>query len=94
MRDGSGVPLTGRRLTWATIAPTVATLIDRRQVVAVATGAVTGAVRIEVNGAATSVPISGLPTGTHTISLAFLGNGTQAPSGTTVVFVVVVVVVP
>ncbi len=66
-----------------------------------AQGPVTGTVRFEVNGQlwgsgpvplqsgqATSAPITGLPAGAHTITVAFLGNGNLAPSGTSFLVVV------
>lgn len=66
-----------------------------------AQGTVSGTVRFEVNGQlwgsgpvplqggqATSAPITGLPPGAHSITVAYLGNGTLAPSGTTFLVVV------
>lgn len=66
-----------------------------------AQGPVTGTVRFEVDGAlwgsgpvpiqngqAVSAPISGLPAGSHTITVSYLGNGNLAPSGTNFLVVV------
>lgn len=66
-----------------------------------AQGPVTGTVRFEVdgvlwgsgpvpiqNGQAVSAPISGLPAGSHTITVSYLGNGNLAPSGTNFLIVV------
>jgi hypothetical protein len=66
-----------------------------------AQGPVTGTVRFDVdgvlwgsgpvpiqNGQAISAPISGLPAGSHTITVSYLGSGNLAPSGTNFLIVV------